>query len=42
MADSSKPPVKGTLKVILGKEDIPGARIPDETVEECSVVQLKR
>ena len=42
VADSSKPPVKGTLKVILGEEDIPDARIPHETVEQCSVVQLKR
>ena len=37
MADSSKTPAKGLLKVILSEEDI-----PRETVEQCSVVQLKR
>ena len=42
MADSSKPPAKGALKVILSEEDIPGARIPRETVQQCSVPQLKR
>ena len=42
MADSSKTPAKGGLKVILSEEDIPGAKIPHETVEQCSVVQLKR
>ena len=42
MADSSKTPAKGALKVILSEEDIPGAKIPRETVEQCSVVQLKR
>ena len=42
MGDSSKTPAKGALKVILREEDIPGAEIPRETVEQCSVVQLKR
>ena len=42
MADSSKTPPKGALKVILSEEDIPGAKIPRESVEQCSVVQLKR
>jgi len=29
-------------KVILTENDIPGAKIPRESVEQCSVVQLKR
>jgi len=29
-------------KRILSEEDIPGAKLRRETVEECSVVQLKR
>ena len=42
MAESGKIPAKDPLKVILTEEDIPGAKIPRETVEQCSVVQLKR
>lgn len=35
MMESGKDPVK----VILTDEDIPGAKIPPETVEQCSVEQ---
>ena len=42
MADSIKTPAKGALKAILSEKDIPGAKIPRETVEQCSIVQLKR
>ena len=30
------------IKVILLEEDIPGARLPRENVEECTVTQLRR
>ena len=40
---ASKPVADGEKKAfILSQEDIPGANLPRETVEECSVVQLKR
>lgn len=42
MVDKSNATVRDALKVILTEEDIPGAKIPRETVEQCSVVQLKR
>ena len=41
MAVPAKDPLK-VLKVILTEEDILGLKIPRETVEQCSVVQLKR
>lgn len=42
MAKSEKIPAKDTLKVILTEKDLPGGKFSRETVEQCSVVQLKR
>lgn len=39
MAESES---KAKLTVKLTQEDIPGAKLPRDSVEKCSVVQLKR
>jgi hypothetical protein len=31
-----------TKTIILNEEDVPGAKLPRESVEQCTVVQLKR
>jgi len=36
-----KIPAKDTLKVILTEKDVPGAKRPCKTGEQCTVVQLK-
>lgn len=42
MADSIGDKNKNQNTIILSEEDIPGAKLPRETAEKCSVVQLKR